>query len=93
MKTKTLFLREGGKCFYCRNQIKPGNASIEHIIPKSSGGNDSSSNLVLTCKTLNSILGNLDVKEKMQIILNQVDQNGGFKCPMKRKFTEHIVRK
>ena len=88
MKTKTLYLREGGKCFYCRNHIKPGNASIEHIIPKSKGGTDSSENMVLTCKTLNCLLGNSSVKEKMQVILNQVDQNGGFRCPTKRKFIE-----
>jgi 5-methylcytosine-specific restriction endonuclease McrA len=80
MKTKTLYLREGGKCFYCRKFLPFANSTIDHIIPKGGGGEDKEENMALCCKTLNTIMGSCDIKDKLKIIFNQVGENG-FVCP------------
>jgi 5-methylcytosine-specific restriction endonuclease McrA len=80
MKTKTLYLREGGKCFYCRKFLPFANSTIDHIVPKSGGGEDKEENMALCCKTLNTIMGNSTGKEKLTIIFNQVGERG-FICP------------
>jgi 5-methylcytosine-specific restriction endonuclease McrA len=80
MKTKTLYLREGGKCFYCRKFLPFSKSTIDHIIPKGVGGEDKEENMALCCKTLNTIMGDSTGKEKLAIIFNQVGERG-FVCP------------
>jgi hypothetical protein len=72
-----LFL-QGQFCFFCDRPIPKAEASVEHLIPSSGGGSDHPDNLVACCKTLNSLFGNMSVKEKLRAILKQ---NGKFVCP------------
>ena len=59
-KTDNEVLREaiykafGGKCFYTGQEIRKEDMVIDHIMPKSSGGEDSIFNYVLTTKGVNS---------------------------------------
>ena len=69
---------QGQLCFFCDRTIPKGEASVEHLVPASADGSDHPNNLVACCKTLNSIFGNLSVKEKIRAILKQ---NGKFVCP------------
>ena len=69
---------QGQLCFFCNRNIPMGEASLEHLVPASTGGHSQPDNLVACCKTLNSIFGNLSVKEKIRAILKQ---NGKFVCP------------
>lgn len=48
--------RAAGCCEYCRSQARfsPDPFSIEHILPRSSGGTDTSTNLALACQGCNS---------------------------------------
>lgn len=54
-----IFSRSGGKCVYCGNKA----TEIDHVIPKSNGGTNSSYNLVASCKTCNQMKSNLSLKD------------------------------
>ena len=48
------------KCIYCDISLTPENATADHIIPISSGGNNSQVNLIVCCKDCNAERGNLE---------------------------------
>ena len=60
-------------CFYCktklswRNQNDPSRATIDHVIPKSKGGSDEESNLVICCRGCNGKKGDLTMEEFLEI--------------------------
>ena len=73
---------QGGQCFFCRQPLPRGEASIEHLVASANGGTNSEENCVACCRTLNSLLGSKSIKEKLQIVLNQ---RGDFSCPRPRE--------
>lgn len=54
---EALYLVQQGKCFYCMNQISFSEATIDHIKPKCSGGNNDVTNLAVACERCNSTKG------------------------------------
>lgn len=74
---RMMFL-QGQLCFFCNRTIPKGEASVEHLVPASKGGPEHPDNLVACCKTLNTLFGNMSVKEKLRAVLKQ---NGKFVCP------------
>jgi len=48
-----LYKKTDGKCGYCGCKITKRNRTIDHIQPKSKGGNNSMKNLVLACLECN----------------------------------------
>src|SRR6266851_4323663 len=48
--------RAGGCCEYCRSQVRfsPDPFSVEHIVPRSTGGRDEAENLALSCQGCNN---------------------------------------
>ena len=73
-----LLFAQGGQCFFCKKVLPKGEASVEHLLASSLAGANSDDNCVVCCKSLNSLLGSMTLKEKVQVILNQ---RGKFKCP------------
>lgn len=53
----------GHECAYCHRKSGDPGLEVEHIIPKSRGGTDRVSNLVLACHTCNQEKGNLTAEE------------------------------
>ena len=47
------FLKQGGTCYYCDDPIYGIVNNVEHVIPKSRGGDNRKSNLVLACSQCN----------------------------------------
>jgi len=43
------FLKQGGTCFYCDIPLRGIKQNVEHIVPRSKGGTNAKSNLVLAC--------------------------------------------
>ncbi len=74
---KLLFI-QGGRCFFCDKKLTKQEASIEHLLASSKGGANSYENCVAYCKKLNGLFGNMTIKEKFQVVLNQ---KGEFTCP------------
>lgn len=59
-----IFNRSGGKCVYCGAKA----TEIDHVIPRSSGGTNSTYNLVASCRACNQIKSNLTLKEFSKIM-------------------------
>ena len=77
---RLLFL-QGNLCFFCQQPIPAGEASVEHLVATSNGGAKDDENCIVCCKTVNAALGNLSVKAKLQVIVNQ---RKGFVCPQSK---------
>lgn len=50
------------RCLYCDEKLTSENATADHIVPISEGGNNCQVNLVVCCKGCNNERGNLDFK-------------------------------
>lgn len=57
---KNIIKRDGSKCQYCGTRTQ---LTIDHILPKSRGGEDSWENLVTACIKCNNVKGNRTPKE------------------------------
>jgi 5-methylcytosine-specific restriction endonuclease McrA len=63
-----LFL-QGGKCFCCVKDRADKTASIEHIIPNSSGGSNDVDNLAVCCQSINHMLADVSPKKKIELVV------------------------
>jgi len=54
---KLLYHRDNGKCQYCEKKLKICEATIDHVTPKSRGGQDTWQNLVIACTKCNQRKG------------------------------------
>lgn len=43
-----------GICFYCKKPVKPGELTMDHIVPVSRGGMSTKGNVVPSCKPCNT---------------------------------------
>ena len=85
-----LLFAQGGKCFFCKNNLERSEASVEHLLARANGGsNDINENCVACCKSINSLFGSLPLKNKIEIILNQ---EGSFKCPGSSKSKKELAK-
>ena len=60
---KNIVWRDNNQCQYCANYFNPDKLTLDHVIPKSRGGNNSWTNLVASCKKCNQKKGNKTTKE------------------------------
>lgn len=51
------------QCHYCGCWIFPTNATLDHVVPRSRGGNNSLSNLLLCCRSCNQSKGSTPYKD------------------------------
>lgn len=58
-----IFIRDGGVCQYTGQKINKSNGTIDHVIPKSKGGQNSWNNLVLCSKDVNLKKSNKSLAE------------------------------
>lgn len=43
-----------GECYYCKEKVRPGELTMDHIVPIVRGGKSTKGNLVPVCKECNS---------------------------------------
>lgn len=55
LNRKNIFRRDGFRCQYCGRSDQP--LTIDHMVPKSKGGDESWENLITACRTCNAIKG------------------------------------
>ena len=71
---KNIFDRDNHECQYCGNQKYP--LTLDHIIPKQKGGNDTWENLVAACSRCNIKKGNRLLNEtNMKLLQKPVKPN------------------
>lgn len=62
-----LLANKNAKCIYCECKLTPENATTDHIIPISKGGNNAQVNLMICCFDCNNQRGDLDFKDYLRI--------------------------
>jgi 5-methylcytosine-specific restriction endonuclease McrA len=60
---KTIWLRDKGACQYCEKKLTIKDCTIDHVIPKSRGGEHSWDNVVIACRKCNQRKGSKLTKE------------------------------
>jgi 5-methylcytosine-specific restriction endonuclease McrA len=60
---KNVWLRDGGKCQYCRSDMTVGSFTVDHVIPKAYGGKTSWDNVVVSCHGCNQKKGDKSLKD------------------------------
>lgn len=73
-KSNYLFLRwvlwwKDPHCFYCRKRVSRKKSTLDHVLPKSKGGQDTIDNLVLCCRDCNTAKGSMTLLEWLEKIL------------------------
>ena len=62
---QTLFKRDGKKCWFCEKPLTAEDATIEHLLNVSNGGNNHTNNLTVACKGCNQKARNMCITEKV----------------------------
>ncbi len=58
-----VFLRDGHLCQYCQKRFSPPNLTLDHVIPRSQGGQRCWENIVSACRACNARKSNLSCDE------------------------------
>ena len=68
-----LFGVQEGKCGGCRTFFQFRNLTVDHIVPRSKGGNDGIENLQLLCGACNSTKGDRDLPRSRVLLDTSID--------------------
>lgn len=60
---KNVWVRDEGKCQYCSKSVTLSNFTIDHVVPKTSGGVTTWENVVTCCYSCNQFKGNKSLNE------------------------------
>jgi len=79
-KRQEIYYRDGGKCQLCGKKLSlnsedPNYIQMDHIKPRSQGGDNSSGNLRATCKPCNSMRGKYSGEVLKKKILKDIKQS------------------
>ncbi|MCB9833526.1 MAG: HNH endonuclease [Planctomycetes bacterium] len=55
---RNLCRRDGNRCQYCGAQVNARDMTVDHVVPRSRGGNNSWENCVVACRRCNTRKGN-----------------------------------
>jgi len=63
LSRKNILLRDHSRCQYCGKQLPPADLTLDHVMPRSRGGESTWDNLVACCKRCNHRKGNQTPEE------------------------------
>lgn len=66
MGKKEIYLRDSGICFYCGVHLTEEQASLEHLLSTTHGGNNDKNNLTIACKPCNLEAGAKSIVKKVK---------------------------
>jgi hypothetical protein len=69
-----LFERDSWTCRYCGDRVTKDNATIDHYVPQSKGGNHSKANLRTCCLVCNSIKSGKSFEDAAPFILKSIQE-------------------
>lgn len=67
--------RDGWTCTYCGALMTLDTSTIEHVVPLTRGGMDAINNMVLACKQCNADAGNMNIRQKMELMIRKRQRN------------------
>ena len=77
LNRKNICMRDQNTCQYCSEKLAYQDVTIDHVVPKSRGGKNSWSNLVVSCKKCNQEKGSRTPAEAgLKLIKKPVDPKG-----------------
>jgi hypothetical protein len=82
-----LFDRDNWTCYYCGERVTEENATLDHYIPVSKGGDNSLDNLKTSCLICNSIKSGKTFEEAAPLILRRIQERSGKVLPSIKKPT------
>ncbi|WP_457677608.1 HNH endonuclease [Thermovibrio sp.] len=91
---RAVFIRDNFTCGYCGKIVKDGEATIDHIIPKSKGGKWSWENLITCCSECNQKKGGRTPEEAGMELLFKPKRPSNFQIDLnrwKRKFNGEFL--
>lgn len=91
---KQRMLGEASECHYCECEIDANSATLDHIIPQSSGGRDKPENLVLACSFCNTCKASLPYDVFVALIRAPVPpawEALGWKSP--KSYKDYVKRR
>lgn len=65
---KTIYDNDGGYCYLCGDKINIDDMTIDHVVPKSGGGDTNTANARCCCFTCNQMKGSMDLDEFIEKI-------------------------
>jgi 5-methylcytosine-specific restriction endonuclease McrA len=71
MSRKGILLRDGSTCQYCRSTLPAKDLTLDHVIPRSRGGESTWENLVACCFPCNNRKGNRTPQEAGMALAKQ----------------------
>jgi len=89
LSRKNVLLRDNLQCQYCGKHVAPADLTLDHIHPRSRGGESSWDNLVACCKRCNHRKGNQTPEEAG---MNLMQRPRGFSPHVNRQIIRHIGR-
>jgi len=83
---KLIFIRDNFTCQYCGRELSLSQCTIDHVIPKSKGGDWSWENLVTCCARCNQLKGGRTPEEAGMQLLNQPYKPTSIEVGLKKHF-------
>ena len=68
---KNVVWRDKNTCQYCGNRFKFADLTMDHVIPKSRGGDKTWTNIVACCRRCNNVKGNKTPTEAKMPLIKQ----------------------
>ena len=65
-----IYMRDGGKCYYCGKELKFNKITLDHYLPRSAKGTMDVFNLLTCCKFCNKLKSNKIPDDYEEIILH-----------------------
>ena len=89
LSRKNILLRDSSMCQYCRKHLPPAELTLDHIVPRSRGGESSWDNLVACCKRCNHRKGNRTPEESGMMLMRHPR---GFSLHVNRQIIRYLGR-
>lgn len=83
MSKSEIYKRDGGFCFYCGVHLTEAEASLEHLLSTTHGGNNDKNNLAIACKPCNLEAGAKSVVKKVKFRDEQLGRDATPSKPLK----------
>jgi 5-methylcytosine-specific restriction endonuclease McrA len=78
-KRVRIYMRDGFRCQYCGERMNPVELTLDHILPRSRGGDDSAINVVTACRACNQRKGSRTPEEaRMPLLTAQAALRAGL---------------
>ena len=89
LSRKNILLRDNSTCQYCDKHLPPSELTLDHIMPRSRGGESTWDNLVACCKKCNHRKGNRTPEEAMMPLRHHPR---GFSPHVNRQIIRYLGR-